>query len=102
MKRRDFIVRSGALATAVVGGAAAWPVAASAQGLVKEPSRPVVGFLNDFSPEAWPPAMAGFRRGLNERMTWKVRTSRSRIVGAKADANFCRTSLTISSAAASR
>jgi len=66
MKRRDFIIRGGALATAVVGGAAAWSVVARAQGLPKQLSRPVIGFLNDFSPEAWQPAMTGFRRGLSE------------------------------------
>jgi putative ABC transport system substrate-binding protein len=65
MKRRDFIVR-GALTAAVMGSAAAWPVVARAQGPAKEPARPVIGFLNDFAPEAWPPAMTGFRRGLSE------------------------------------
>jgi putative ABC transport system substrate-binding protein len=58
MKRRDFI--------ALVGGAAAWPLAANAQTAPGTPPRPVIGFLNNLAQEQWPPAMAGFRRGLGQ------------------------------------
>lgn len=59
MKRRDFI--------ALMGSAATWPLAARAQLAQPErSSRPVIGFLNNMAPEAWQPAMTGFRQGLSE------------------------------------
>ena len=55
MKRRQFI--------SLIGGAAAvWPIAARAQ----QPELPVVGYLNNGSPEADASRLTGLRRGLNQ------------------------------------
>jgi putative ABC transport system substrate-binding protein len=54
MRRRDFIT--------VLGGAAAWPLAALAQ----QRTLPVVGYLHSGSPEAYAPLVAAFRKGLGE------------------------------------
>jgi putative ABC transport system substrate-binding protein len=47
---------------AVLGGAAAWPLAARAQKL----AIPVIGYLNFGSPESDAPRLTGLRRGLNQ------------------------------------
>jgi ABC-type uncharacterized transport system substrate-binding protein len=54
LRRREFI--------SLIGGAAAWPLAAHAQ----QATMPVIGFLHPTSTGAFPDRLRGFRQGLKE------------------------------------
>jgi hypothetical protein len=78
MRRREF--------TTLIGGAAAWPLAARAQ----QSAMPVVGFMSARSPEDSAHLVAAFRRGLGEGGFVEGRTLRSSSGGHAASTIGCR------------
>jgi hypothetical protein len=79
MRRREFIGLA-------AGSVMTWPLSAHAQ----TSTMPVVGFLSSLSPLERTLVMPAFHQGLKKRVSSKVATSRSNIVGRKVGTSDCR------------